>query len=452
MIKTKLFDGPRTVMQRLLLVGWFINLGAVLVLWATTVTFTHDLSLALHNVGLLCGLLATFFALTQFMLMGRIAWIERWFGLDHLASYHRLNGYLAISFIVVHPIFITASHSLESSRNFFGEYAYSLTHDPYVWMAFIAELLFIAVVASSIYIARKRLKFETWYAVHVMVYTAIVLVSFHQFAIGTSFVGGYHPLARSYWLGLYIFVAANLIIWRFGIPLINMLYHGFRIEKVVAETPSTTSIYIRLRHLDQWRSRPGQFVMVRFFAKGYVWQEHPFSLSWIPHDSLVRLTIRHVGDFTSSVSNLKPSTRVLVSGPYGRFTKDLAQTSKRLFIAGGVGITPIRSLAEEAVSASVDSILVYANRTPNDVVLKKELSGLKGLRIVEVFSDPPAKFSGQTGFVTSKLLAQAAPDITERDIYLCGPPAMMEAVVAELRQLQVPSKQIHFERFALHIR
>jgi predicted ferric reductase len=452
MLKTKLFDGPSTIVQQLIISFWLANFGAVLLLWATTTQFTTDVSLLLHNFGLLFGLVATFFALTQFMLMGRIAWIERNFGLEHLASYHRLNGYLAITFIVLHPIFITASHSLESSRNFLGEYVYTISHEPYVWMALIAEILFLTVVVSSMYIARKHLKFETWYFVHLMVYAAIVLVPFHQLSIGSSFVGGYHPLARVYWIGLYAFVLANLLVWRFGLPLFNYLVHGFRIERVVAETPTTTSLYIRVNNLSQWRSRPGQFVLVRIFVKGLWWQEHPFSLSWIPHDNLLRLTIRHVGDYTQAIAKLRPGARVLVSGPYGRFTREVAQTDKRLFIAGGVGITPLRSMIEETVQNKIDSILIYANRTPDDVVFAGELAALAGkhLKIVQVFSEPSQHYRGHTGYVGGALVKKLVADAAERDIYVCGPPPMMEGLLADFADMELPSEQIHYERFALH--
>jgi predicted ferric reductase len=452
MLKTKLFDGPSTISQQLIISFWGANLGLVVLLWATTTQFTTDLSLLLHNFGLLFGLVATFFALTQFMLMGRIGWIESRFGLNHLASYHRINGYLAITFIVLHPIFITASHSLESSRNFLGEYVYTISHEPYVWMALIAEILFLTVVVSSMYIARKHLKFETWYFVHLMVYAAIVLVPFHQLSIGSSFVSGYHPLARAYWIGLYAFVLVNLLIWRFGLPLFNFMVHGFRIERVVAETPTTTSLYIRVKNLSQWHSRPGQFVLVRIFAKGLWWQEHPFSLSWIPHDGLARLTIRHVGDYTNAIAGLKAGALVLVSGPYGRFTRDVAQTDKRLFIAGGVGITPLRSMIEEAVAQKIDSVLIYANRNPEDVVFMAELAALAGkhLKIIEVFSEPPKHYRGYTGYVNGELVTKLVADAAERDIYICGPPPMMEGLLQDFAAAALPSEQIHFERFALH--
>lgn len=452
MKSVRLFDEQPTAAQQAVAVFWLLNVSAVAMLWATTAHY-GDLAGWLDAIGMLLGLFATFCALTQFMLMGRIGWIERSFGLDRLAGFHRINGYVAITFILLHPLFITASYAIQSHVGPIHQYIDLITHYKFVWLALIGELLFIAVVTSSIYVVRKRLKFETWYAVHVMVYAAIISSSLHQFYVSDSFAGTAHPLARAYWLGLYGFVALNLLIWRFGQPIYSALRFGFVVDKIVTETSTTTSVYIRGNKLTRWRSKPGQFVLVRFLNKKFWWQEHPFSLSWIPHDDLIRLTIRHVGDFTNEVAGLKPGTRVMLSGPFGRFTGAIAQTDKRLFVAGGVGITPIRSMIEEAIRNKLDVVLLYANRTPDDVVFANELSQLsdsdKNFKIINIFSDPPKGYQGQIGYIDTPSLIRNVPDFAGRDVYICGPPPMMVPLLAGLAATDIDNSQVHFERFAL---
>jgi len=186
-------------------------------------------------IGRLLGILATVFALTQFLLMGRILWIERPFGLDHLASYHRFNGLAAISLILIHPLFVIAGYAMAGHTNYIETYVNVLQHYRYVSWALLAEILFVLVVATSIYIVRHKLKFESWYGVHLLVYAAIVLVFFHQFAVGGSFIG--HPLARSYWYAVYAFVGLNVLFFRFSLPTLNLLRFRFKVSRVVAETP-----------------------------------------------------------------------------------------------------------------------------------------------------------------------------------------------------------------------
>ncbi|MDL2341566.1 MAG: ferredoxin reductase family protein [Patescibacteria group bacterium] len=453
MVVTKLFQGKITKAQAAVVGAWYLNLAFVLTVWATTSADLLSSGNAGNIVlafGRLFGLFAATFALTQFLLMGRVAWIERPFGLDHLASYHRYNGYMAIGFILVHAPLVVLGYSLTAHVNYFTQYVQVLFHYNDVWKAAIAEVLFIAVVACSIYIVRKKLKFETWYYVHLLVYAAIVLAFSHQLAVGGSFQG--HPLARLYWLAVYVFVAINVLFWRFSLPVINLLRFQFKVARVEPETASANSLYIGGKDLAKWPARPGQYVLVRFLSKRYIFQEHPFSMSAVPINDQFRLTVRSLGDYTSILPHVKPGTKVLVSGPYGRFTDEVAQTKKRLFIAGGVGITPLRTLLVAALAAQQDCVLVYGNRTLADVIFKDELAQLtkQGLKLVPVFSNAAQGFKGETGYIDGARIKRLVPDFAERDVYVCGPQVMMDSVITDLQATALPTNQLHYERFALH--
>jgi predicted ferric reductase len=450
----RLFEGAPTIAQQTIIGLWAILLFAVVGMWGLTSAslLSSGASNVFLSIGLLIGLLATFFALTQFMLMGRIWWIESAFGLDRLASYHRFNGYAAIILILLHAPLITASYALRSSTNYFQQYIELLTDYTYVGLAGIAVVLFVGVVASSIYIARRHLKFETWYWVHLAVYAAIVLASLHQFAIGSSLQQS--TLAYYFWLGLYLFVALNFVIWRFGLPVFNMIRFGFTVDRVIAETPTTTSVYIRGKNLKKFKTVPGQFVLVRFLARSFGLEEHPFSLSMTPEYSQaaeLRLTIRHVGDYTGRIAQIKAGTKVVISGPFGRFTRKVSHTKKRLYIAGGVGITPIRTMFEESVHQKVATTLLYGNKDSSDVPLKKELDAISTdeAKIHYVYSDETRK-DAESGRINAALIKRLVADVAERDVYVCGPPPMMASVVEDLRKLNVPTDQIHFEQFSLH--
>lgn len=447
-LKVHLFDGRLTLVQQLIVLFWGALLVSVIALWAPVGVdlLQSGLSGMFIATAQLLGLLATFFALTQFMLMGRIAWIERAFGLDRLASYHRFNGYMAITLIVLHPIFITLGYMARENTSVLSAYLSIFSQQPYTLLALISEVLFIAVVASSIYIARKHLKFETWYFVHSMVYLAIVLASFHQFANGGSLVSS--EFARAYWLGLYLFVALNILIWRFGLIFYNSWRFDFTISRVVHETPTVTSVYIKACELQRFRVKPGQFILVRILTKELWWQEHPFTVSWIPHGDELRISVRNVGDYTAEIQKLKPGARVAVSGPFGRFTSDVAVTNRRLFIAGGIGITPLRSLAEQAANDDIETVLLYANKDSRDVPLRKEIDEL-GVKTTYVYSDETVKGAEQ-GKIDGPMIERLVPDFKQRDIYICGPPPMMAALVQALARSGVPPEQIHYEAFALH--
>jgi predicted ferric reductase len=430
---------------------WAVNLMVIGYFWSRDglpEAISGDLVTMLHAVGRLCGLLATYCALTQFVLMGRVGWLEPIFGLDRLAVFHRRNGVATISFILAHSSLIVLTHPLlQGSTDFLGVITL-----PYVWLAATAEVLFIATVGMSIYIVRKHLKFETWYSVHLLNYLAIALVPWHQLTNGGDFLT--QPNFATYWIALYVFAALNIIFWRFGMTAIKYWRHKFVVDRVVKETATATSVYIRAKNLGKFHAKGGQFVLVRFLAKPFVWQEHPFSLSRMPDGETLRLTIRQLGDFTNMIPGLKPGTKVSVTGPYGAFTHELQLTQKIVYIVGGIGITPIRSMIEDQARRREigNSVLLYGNRTKADTIFLEELTKLGSeidMPIHNILSDQKG-YKGEVGFVDIEKIMRLVPDVKERDVFLCGPPPMMWGIMDQLKAAGVPPEQIHYERFALH--
>lgn len=136
---------------------------------------------------------------------------------------------------------------------------------------------------------------------------------------------------------------------------------------------------------------------------------------------------------------------MFAEGPYGAFTTMHQRKPNALLVAGGVGITPIRALLEE-ISGHV--VVLYRVRDERDAVLLPELIGLARARgaVVRVLSGP----SDQAGPVLgAPNLRRMVPDIADRDVFVCGPPGMTSATLRSLRELRVPSQQVHAERFSL---
>jgi ferredoxin-NADP reductase len=141
---------------------------------------------------------------------------------------------------------------------------------------------------------------------------------------------------------------------------------------------------------------------------------------------------------------------VLIDGPYGVFTAQKIVKNKILFIAGGIGITPIRSLMESLLQSGKEMVLVYGNRKEQDIVFGAELQNIVGnthAKIINVLSDDQA-FAGEKGIVDLERIKRLVPDAVDRDVFVCGPPPMMNGVVSALQKLGVPASRIHFEKFA----
>ncbi len=401
--------------------------------------------------GRLAGLLAVLLVLFQLMLIGRIKWLERAFGLDRMAHLHHFTGFAIVVFLVAHPFLVTTGHSMQSGMSFIGQYIDFLENWEDVLPAFIGIVIISISLFFSILVLKKWVKYEIWYYSHLSLYVAIALVFGHQFSIGTDLVG--NRWFSYYWYALYAFAFANLIHYRILRPIIFFLRHRFVVEKLVPETTDVTSVHISGRNMELFPVEAGQFMIVRFWGKGFRWEAHPFSMSMQPDGKRIRLSIKASGDFTRRIPALKPGTPVFIDGPHGIFTSRNCSSSKILLIAGGIGITPVRALAEEMSAAGRDIILVYLNRTRVSIAFEKELDEISGksggrLKVVHVLSDDPS-WTGEKGRLDKEKISRLAPDLADREVFLCGPPMMMKSVRNSLSELAVPGNRIHFEKFAL---
>ncbi len=443
----------RPVQKILVFTLFILNFAVLLWFWwnySGDIFLSNTLSGSLLALGRLTGLLAAMLILIQLILIGRVKWVETAFGLDKLSRIHKWNGYLILGLVVLHPILITQSYAIVNSTTYSGQFRDFINSMDVLLRAFAGYVILLGTIGLSITIVRKRLKYETWYYVHLLNYIAIALVFGHQLRFGT---GSASEAFQIYWYLAYGFAFGNLIWFRWLRPLVKFSKHDFHVSRVEPEDPNgiATSIYITGNKIRDFKIKAGQFMIVRFLQKGFWTQAHPFSLSMLPKNGEIRLTAKKLGDYTNQLPMLLPGVEVLIDGPHGIFTEDVITKDKLLFIAGGIGITPIRSLLESLGPKGKDMILLYSNKSPAEHIFAQELSELSkvhGFKIVNIYAD--AKIANaETGYLDKALLQRLVPDLIERDVFLCGPPPMMMAVKKALSELRLPDKQLHWERFAL---
>ncbi len=406
-------------------------------------------------LGSLAGLFTATAALLQLLLIGRAKWLERAFGQDRLTAAHRYNGILTATLLPVHVILVTLGHGAKElpAVGLFAQLKTFLTSWDDLPAATAAAVLLIGVGLASQSPVRRRLKYELWYYGHLAVYVAIALAFAHQFTYGTGLTSDAPNRAFTiYWYSLYAFCFGNLLLYRLVLPLWRYRRHRFAVTRVVPETDDAASVYIGGRGLERLPARAGQFVFARFLAPGYWWEKHPFSLSRRPDGAALRLTIKGVGDFTSRIPALRPGTRVLIDGPHGVFISRAARGRKLLLLAGGIGITPLRALAEELAPAGADMVLLCGNTHEGAIVFRQELADLQAqfpnLKVTHVLSRQE-DWQGERGHVDEEKLRRLVPDVAEREAFLCGPLPMTRSLRKALRSLGVPRPSIHYERFAI---
>ena len=124
------------------------------------------------------------------------------------------------------------------------------------------------------------------------------------------------------------------------------------------------------------------------------------------------------------------------------FTRDVRHREKALLIAGGIGITPIRALLDELDG---DVVVLYRVLQESDAIFRDELRRA-GAR-VEVIAGDHA--SDGADLLSPGHLRELVPDVVERDVYVSGPPEMVDVIASNVRKAGVPRRQVHMERFAL---
>ncbi len=427
-------------------IGLLVGGNAVALVWlwwhGGNVRGVHTTGDLFTSIGRITGLESAYLALVQVVLLARIPALERVVGFDRLTRWHRWNGHACIDLVVLHVLFTVWGYALLDKYSVGKELSTMLGGGIYPGMitATVGTGLLLGVIATSYVIVRKRLSYEWWYAVHLLAYAGIALAWFHEIPTGNELV--LDTTAADYWRSLFAATLAVLVVFRLLVPLARALLHGLRVERVVEEGPGVVSVHVTGRALDRLSAKAGQFFLWRFLDRRRAWSAHPFSLSAAPDGRSLRITVKGLGDHTARLGSVRPGTRVVVEGPLGTFTEEVRRADKVLLVAGGIGITPVRALVE---SMSCDVVVLYRVVAEQDIVFRDELERL-GVDVHYVVGDH--RGAGKD-LLSPEHLAGLVPDVAERDVYLCGPPAMTDVLERNLRSAGVPRRHIHLERFAL---
>ncbi|MER7071187.1 ferredoxin reductase family protein [Terrabacter sp. NPDC000476] len=405
------------------------------------------------NVGRLSGLIASVLMLQQVLLMARIPVVEQAWGQDELARVHRLVGFTSFNLMVVHIVLVTIGYSAGTDLGVVATFVDQVLHSPGMLLALAGTVALVMVVVTSIRKARARLRYESWHLLHLYAYLGAGLALPHQLWTGQDFRG--NVVATIFWWGLYAASLAAVLAYRVVLPVVRSRRHRLVVSEVVAESPTVTSVVMTGRRLDRLPVRAGQFFQWRFLDGPGWTRANPYSLSAAPDGRSLRITAEAVGDSSARLATLRPGTRVLLEGPYGRLHTGVRTQVRTVLVGAGMGITPLRAILEELPASPDGVVVIYRVGSQADIVLADELLDLaraKGGRVVAVVGHRNRERASWLPVDSSHLgdseaLTRIVPDIAERDVYVCGHPRWMDAVVAAAHEAGVPAEAIHSERF-----
>jgi predicted ferric reductase len=418
---------------------------AVIALWWHATPSVNGFGDWLTNAGRITGLEAGYGVIVLVALMARLPPLERGVGADRLARWHAMGGKYVIGLVVAHGLLITWGYAVTAHTTLTHQAWTLLDSYPDVLMATVAGVLLVGVGITSANAARRRLRYETWYYLHLYTYLAVALAFSHQFADGADFM--MNAAARFAWSALYIAVGAGIVWYRFVTPVRQALRHRLRVVSVQSEATDVVSIVIGGRHVAELRAEAGQFFRWRFLTRDLWWTAAPYSLSAPPAADRLRITVKAVGEHSEALRGLRPGIRVVTEGPYGALTGAVRRHRKVLLIAGGVGITPLRALLESLPAGPGDLTLIYRISNMHDAVFRRELELLAERRQAKVWFVAGTRDELGGDPLTAGQLTRRVPGLIDHDVYLCGPPGLTGAVTRELLDAGLRRRQIHNESF-----
>lgn len=409
---------------------------------------------ALSSTGRLSGLIASALLLVQVFLMARVPWFEHAWGQDQLARTHRLVGFTSFNLLWAHIVLITLGYAAASPLGLWGTIVAFTLNYPGMLLAVAGTVALCMVVVTSVKRARRRLRYESWHLIHLYGYLGAGLALPHQLWTGTDFIG--NLTATIFWWSLYAVCLAAVLVFRIGVPLARMGRHRLRVIDVRHEAPGVTTVTVAGPRLASLAAHGGQFFQWRFLDGPGWTRANPYSLSAAPDGRTLRFTAAHAGDGSSRLAALRPGTKVLVEGPYGRMHAGTRTRRKVLLMGAGIGITPMRALLEGLPQGRGDVTIVHRVGTQADLVLDHEIDALAKARVAHYVIVEGHRAPGRDSWLPaaaahltdSEALLHLCPDVAERDVYLCGAPAWMGAARRAAREAGVPSAHIHLERFA----
>lgn len=438
----------RSLLSALLLLVCGGGILELLTLWwlQTPAARVQNLSEELIMGAQLTGLLGGYLLLIEVALMARLPWLEHRIG-SWLASLHRyLGGYLML-LLTTHVLLVLVGYSLSLGAPIPTVLVGVLRTYPDVLLATIGYLLLVGLGVSSIRKIRRKLGYEHWHMLHLVAYPAGILAYGHEISMGAQFTR--NEYARYTWTTLSLSVAAAVLTHRVYLPLRKHVRHHLKISHIVAESPDTISIYITGRHIEELNALGGQYFRWRFIARGVWYQSHPFSLSAHPKQDTLRLTVKGVGAYTRRLKRrLRPGQRVLADGPYGAFTAVLRRRRRVLLIGGGVGVTPLRAIAETLEGNARDVIFAQRASSEHELLMADELRRMQkqGRLTFLPILGKRGKSAKEDPMHPSRL-RQAIPDLQEREVFICGSPGMVASAIRSLRRAGVRRGYIHTEVF-----
>jgi len=400
----------------------------------------------LWDMGIALGFSGLIMLVLQFFITARLRQPAAPFGMDVIYYFHRCLAYALLAVVLAHPILLVISNPAVITDFSLQSLSWAISS------GVLAMGLLLLVVVSSVWRKQLRLPYDIWRVLHLLLSITVVVLAFsHMWTINYYSAT---PAVKALWVVIALSLPLIVIQVRLIRP-IRLTRTPWQVAQVIEEAGDCWTLTLKPDAHDGMDFQPGQFCWLSIDHSPLSMQEHPFSIASAPQpDGSLQFTIKALGDFTNTIGETAPGTRVYVDGPYGIFSCDRHPEAPGLvFVGGGIGIAPLIGMLQGLAQRgdTRPHVLFSAHSEWDRIPRRDEILAIAeqiNLTVVPVLESPPEGWDGESGYITTEMLKRHLPEnYRDYEMFLCGPQVMLDAVRGCLDELKVSPTQVHSELF-----
>ena len=385
------------------------------------------------------------------VLISTLPWVEEWFdGIDRAAIWHRRVAIAGLILLAPHILLSSSPHGTSLGGPLGAVGAIGLTALA-VWAILprwqsVAPSPLRGLVRAwrDLPVMRDVRRvfgdYDRWRALHRTTGLFVAAGFVHGVLDGTPFPDA--PVLRWSYVAVGA-VGIGVYLYRELLSRFLLSLHDYEVDTVREIDDGLVEVALRPigRKVE---FVPGQFAMVYLEAKDG-WHRHPFTISSAPHEDVLRVTVKALGDYTSRLQELlEHGMPAVIGGPHGRFNHRKG-TDQQVWIAAGVGVAPflswLRALDGGHLPYRVDFFYTADGDAPFAEEIRQIADRHESLHVHMIDTSV-------TGRLTpGHVLHVAVGDPNELSVFMCGPQGMLRSFQTQLRRAGVSSRRIHREYF-----
>jgi predicted ferric reductase len=407
----------------------------------------------IYSLAMVFGIVAYVYFANALVLAARIPYFDRLYGHDRVMVFHGHLAVAGIACVLVHAGLKVAYDGARGTQVAFGIAAAALL----VLVALFTLLFMVGgplqripafARLRSAGVRRPALDYRRLKAFHNLTGVAMILAMIHVLMALPTAETNLRLAIMAGWGGI------GILAWIYhkAVRVLLCLRNAYAVTRVESLGDGITRLTATPRHGQAGkRFLPGQFGYFRILSKSCGTEEHPFTIASPPNERQLSIVAKALGDYSAALAQVAPGARLLFDGPYGRFTPEL-NAAPYLFIAGGIGITPFLSIVADWARREITQpvSLVWSVRYCRDLVDGGLFEGLA--RGQDLFTYTPVITREDGGTARRMDRELLAPIVRRRtperlQVYVCGPAALLKAVLGSMQDIGVSRRQVHYESF-----